>query len=141
MLILQWGRILLIDLQNRATVEAQSTSDFPSEPPVHSNIRDRLRKWESENVTVLTPVTLNTFEILDKPSKGLLSNSAVRPQSNDFYLELEEEESDVKDDGPAVFEHDLVDVGLRRSFLVPGDMVELTYVGITNRCRVFSNVL
>jgi hypothetical protein len=109
-------------------VEVQSASDFPPEPPIQSALRDRLRKWESENVPAMTP---HIMETIDKPMPKAVQNSTVRPQSSDFYLELEADEYVDRDDEDINFEHDLVDVGLRRHFLVPGDMVELTYVNIS----------
>lgn len=80
------------------------------------------------------------METIDKPMPQKVTNSAVRPQSSDFYLEVEPEEYVDRNDERISFEHDLVDVGLRRSFLVPGDMVELTYVDISSQSRVYSDL-
>lgn len=91
-----------------------------------SDIRERLRQWELENVVSLNPM----LDLYSKPVPGQVLNTGIHSQTNDFYVvNLEKEEDDMEDGGGfTTFEHDLVDVGLRRNFLMPGDMVEIVYV-------------
>lgn len=65
-----------------------------------------------------------------RPSNDIL-NSATRPSSSDFWVDRDQEqlrEEEQEGDSMLAFEHDLVDVGQRRNFLLPGDMVEVLYV-------------
>ncbi|CZR50966.1 uncharacterized protein PAC_00841 [Phialocephala subalpina] len=95
-----------------------------------SNIRERLRQWELDNAISLNPMQ----EIYGKPEPGQVLNTGINSTS-DFYVEnLEKEEDDAGDgDGNATYDYDLVDVGLRRNFLLPGDMVEIVSAGSRRR--------
>jgi hypothetical protein len=52
-------------------------------------------------------------------------NSVTRPQGNEFYTEKEQDGEGISESGFR-FESDLVNVGSRRNFLLPGDLVEIT---------------
>lgn len=74
------------------------------------------------------------------PGPNAEINSTVRPGSN-LFVEPEQEEWVGQNEDSIAFEHDLVDVGLRRQFLVPGDLVELTYVEHPGQNRVYAYLL
>ncbi|KAF8866612.1 RNB-domain-containing protein [Acephala macrosclerotiorum] len=126
---------------SHATVE--SATNLPQDPhdPARflstkpdnfkSDIREKLKQWELENVVSLNPM----LDMYGKPVPGQVLNTGIHSQTNDFYLEnLEKEGDDVEDSGGiSKFEYDLVDVGLRRNFLIPGDMVEIVSAGSRRR--------
>lgn len=117
-------------LQIRAGVEAQSTLEPNPEPPppeipsTGSSIRDRLRKWELEHAA--------DYVMAQAPKEGTIRkgdvvNSTTRPQLGFFEVEADEED-DFEDAkmATAIFDRgEMVDVGSKRTFLLPGDLVEL----------------
>ena len=52
-------------------------------------------------------------------------NNLTRTNDGDFRIEPDEEEAE--NDAPSMVYDELVDVGDRRLFLLPGDLVELRY--------------
>jgi hypothetical protein len=61
--------------------------------------------------------------------RGAVLNNTTRPQPGSFQIEGEEDEDDDFNLAAPIFDRDeLVDVGNRRTFLLPGDLVELLYV-------------
>lgn len=115
--------------QDHATVEPRSDSSLPAGtfsyeiPSNKPGIRHRLRQWEAENAATYVPTMLT----VDAPQPGAIHNSLTRSQSGDFRADDEGGESDVLPE--QIFDQDgLVDVGSKRSFLLPGDLVELSYV-------------
>jgi hypothetical protein len=121
--------MLIETFQTRAGVEAQSSLDLASEPPpseipsTSPSLRDRLRQWELEHAAnyVMSPEPK-----LDRLKKGDVVNDTTRPQVGRF--EVEGDENDFEDPSvPApIFDRgEMVDVGSKRTFLLPGDLVEL----------------
>jgi hypothetical protein len=106
---------------------AQSTIPDASEPvpfptiPIESDIRKRLRQWEIENRGTYVPLeTINET----KGIFGGVLNSSTGQAGMD--LESNNDERADEEDNASVFEQDeLVDVGTKRTFLLPGDLVEL----------------
>jgi hypothetical protein len=110
--------------------EVQSNIDPAPEPPplppINSTLRDRLREWEKEHAAsyVMAPMVRET-----NLSKGAVLNNTTRPQPGSFEIEEEEDEYDNSYMAAPLFDRgELVDVGNQRTFLLPGDMVELLYV-------------
>ena len=98
----------------------------PPLPPINSSLRDRLREWEKEHAAsyVMAPVPRET-----NLGKGAVLNNTTRPQPGSFQIEGEEDDYDDSNMAAPLFDRgELVDVGNRRTFLLPGDMVELLYV-------------
>ncbi|KAI9650507.1 3'-5' RNA exonuclease complex component [Ciborinia camelliae] len=92
-------------------------------------IREGLRAWETENASPFVPVTIN-----DDAEPGTLENSTTRIQDTKFEID----EEDAVDDGIANFGiDDLVDVGSRRGFLIPGDLVEVIGKGQRNELAIY----
>jgi hypothetical protein len=61
--------------------------------------------------------------------KGDVLNNGLRPQLGDFRLEGDEDEYDDGSMHAPIFDRgEMVDVGSKRTFLLPGDLVELLYV-------------
>ncbi|KAI9736932.1 MAG: hypothetical protein M1818_005983 [Claussenomyces sp. TS43310] len=83
-------------------------------------IRERLRRWEIENVDRSLP----TIEQVDVSKKGGVSNSYSRITTSETIVEVAEE-FDTEGFAPLFEKGELVDFGDQRSFLVRGDMVEL----------------
>ncbi|KUJ22761.1 RNB-domain-containing protein [Mollisia scopiformis] len=114
----------------RATVEAQSANALPQEPPLYqANIRERLKQWELENAE---SVNTELPDIVARMSGNNIVNQAIRPQSSEFFIDMDPEESvDEEHNRYSIRanEMDMVDVGLRRNFLLPGDMVEVLSLG------------
>ncbi|KAG4031420.1 hypothetical protein MFRU_009g01940 [Monilinia fructicola] len=80
-------------------------------------IRDRLRAWEAEHASRFVPITTN-----DGAEPGSVENTSTRIEDSQFEIDNE----DVDDDGiENLGFDDLVDVGSRRGFLIPGDLVEV----------------
>jgi hypothetical protein len=97
----------------------------PSSGP---SFRERLRQWENDHAS--------TFKISpeprDKPRKGDVSNTTIRPQAGDFRVEGEEEDGNDLDMTELIFDRGgMVDVGNSRTFLLAGDLVELLYVALS----------
>jgi hypothetical protein len=62
--------------------------------------------------------------------RGDVLNNTTRPQPGVFQIEGEEEDDyeDFNMAAPIFDRGELVDVGSKRTFLLPGDLVELLYV-------------
>lgn len=90
--------------------------------PSNLDIRQRLRKWEAQNAAqfVLPP------ELEELVSPGEVQNNLTRPMEGQLKIDSNEEyelgDAKVDQDG-------LVDVGIQRKFLRPGDLVELSSYG------------
>ncbi len=82
-----------------------------------------MRQWELENVSSINPI----IDLFDQPNTAGTINGATRVQSGEFLLERDYENNMEDIDNTPHFENDLVDVGQKRNFLLPGDMVELVY--------------
>lgn len=93
-------------------------------------IRERLRAWEAENASQYVPVTIN-----DNALPGTMENSSSRIQDTKF--EIDDEEDVVDDDIHNVGFDDLVDVGSRRGFLIPGDLVEVIGKGQRQELAIY----
>ncbi len=88
------------------------------------SFRERLRQWEIDHAESF-PVIPQVKEIA---SSDVLNNT-TRPQVGEFQVEREQDDLEDDDMTTAGFRlGDLVDVGSKRSFLLPGDLVELLYV-------------
>ncbi|KAE8444591.1 hypothetical protein EG329_014422 [Mollisiaceae sp. DMI_Dod_QoI] len=106
----------------RATVQPESANTLSQEPPPFQlDTRERLRQWELENVSSINPI----IDLFDQPNTTGTINGATRVQSGEFLLERDYENNMEDKDNTPHFENDLVDVGQKRNFLLPGDMVEL----------------
>lgn len=110
-------------------MEVDSNTDTgisPSEiPTITSNIRQRLRQWETENAHKFTAV----LDAVDLPQPGALWNTPQRQPSGQFQVDSEDADTSSDVSRVSLFDqNDLVDVGSTRAFLVPGDLVELRYV-------------
>jgi hypothetical protein len=91
----------------------------PSKP----NIRERLRLWEEENKISSVPFQ-DPFTPKFRP--GEVVNSSFRGNA-EFILEPDAVDTGDTDRlGPVFDKNELVDVGSSRTFLLPGDLVELT---------------
>ncbi|TGO90943.1 hypothetical protein BPOR_0045g00060 [Botrytis porri] len=93
-------------------------------------IRQRLEAWEAEHASQYIPVTIN-----DDASPGGLDNASSRIQDTKF--EIDDEEDAVHDDISTVGFHDLIDVGSRRGFLIPGDLVEVIGKGQRQELAIY----
>ncbi|ATZ45619.1 Bcdss1 [Botrytis cinerea B05.10] len=93
-------------------------------------IRKRLEAWEAEHASQYIPVTIN-----DDASPGSLDNASSRIQDTKF--EIDDEEDAVHDDISSVRFDDLVDVGSRRGFLIPGDLVEVIGKGQRQELAIY----
>lgn len=61
--------------------------------------------------------------------KSGVLNNVTRPQAGDFQLEGDEDEYEDGNMLRPIFDRgEMVDVGSKRTFLLPGDLVELLYV-------------
>ncbi|KAH7364338.1 hypothetical protein BKA65DRAFT_532959 [Rhexocercosporidium sp. MPI-PUGE-AT-0058] len=115
----------------RSSIEAQTVGSLPQEPPPplstsRPSIRQRLRQWEMENAVSYE----NPGFVIDKATHGNVSNEVLQVSYNDFSGEDVEPKSEVEEHIGLDFERfDMVDVGDSRSFLLPGDLVELTSTG------------
>lgn len=95
-------------------------------------IRERLRVWEAENSDRYVPVIIN-----DSAEPGSMENSSARIQDNRFEID----EDDVVDDSISnVGFEDLADIGSRRGFLIPGDLVEVMCVCPLPCAPAYANV-
>jgi len=89
--------------------------------PIETDIRKRLRQWEIENAGLYIPLEM-IYE--NKGVLGGVMNSSTGQSGMD--LETSDDERIDLEDNASVFEQDdLVDVGAKRTFLLPGDLVEL----------------
>ncbi|KAB8302861.1 hypothetical protein EYC80_006195 [Monilinia laxa] len=80
-------------------------------------IRDRLRAWEAEHASRYVPITTD-----DGAEPGSVENTSTRIEDSKFEID----EEGVADDGIENLKfEDLVDIGSRRGFLIPGDLVEV----------------
>lgn len=102
-------------------MQKQEPPDTRTLPP-RLDIRQRLRQWEVENAATfdLPP------ELEEWTGPGDMRNDLTRPLEGDQKIDSNEgpEEHDYS---LHVFDRDdLLDVGARRKFLRPGDLVELS---------------
>ncbi|RDL36802.1 uncharacterized protein BP5553_06154 [Venustampulla echinocandica] len=88
--------------------------------PEGSDTRDRLKQWEIDHLPSFAPVIHEN----DSPTTEVISNTVARPPSNN---EVEVADEDGGDAIPRFDEDDLVDIGTGRMFLLPGDLVELSF--------------
>jgi hypothetical protein len=116
----------------KSRLEAQSIIEVAPEQPLPeiastgSSFRDRLRKWEIEHAAeyVMAPVPKES-----NIRQGEVLNNVTRPQPGDFRLEGDEDEYEDGNVHAPIFDRgEMVDVGSKRTFLLPGDLVELLYV-------------
>ena len=68
---------------------------------------------------------MRTPDVGENAELGVVLNNLTRTNDGDFRIELDKEH--IENDGPSLFYDELVDVGDRRAFLLPGDLVELRY--------------
>ncbi|KAF7867408.1 hypothetical protein EAF04_005491 [Stromatinia cepivora] len=111
--------------------ELHNSSDvLPTQKEELVPIREQLRAWEAEHASQYVPVTIN-----DDASPGTMENSSSRIQETKF--EIDDEEDVVNDDIHNVGFDDLVDVGSRRGFLIPGDLVEVIGKGQRQELAIY----
>jgi hypothetical protein len=103
-------------------VESPSGQDSPSKNE-HSRLRiiERLRQWEATNASTFVPPQ----EPNDHPTPGNVVNSWIRPRSKDFMVDPNVDGTNDDIYAKVLGQDDLLDVGDSRSFLRPGDLVEL----------------
>lgn len=83
-------------------------------------VRNQLRAWELANPPPIVP------EIPDLPMPGAVSNEFSRPKEGEERVVFDADSTPLDFQ---VFAHDeLLDVGSRRGFLLPGDLLEFEYV-------------
>lgn len=107
---------------------AGSVDDALSFPKVHPSsklrIRERLRRWEAENVTDVPSAPIDQ----DHGKPGHITNLYTRPMEGDLIREVEDGQQ-LEDSPQPLFERDdLVEFGSERSFLLRGDLVEIRFV-------------
>jgi hypothetical protein len=98
----------------------------PQQPSIESGFRQRLRQWEKEHAEayVMTPAPKES-----NLRRGDVLNNTTRPQPGLFQIEGEEDDFEDFNMAKPIFDRgELVDVGSKRTFLLPGDLVELLYV-------------
>lgn len=93
--------------------------------PRKENIRQRLRRWETENVDTslpsVAPSNLSKIGSISNAAKYMADDHVAFPETND---------NTTYEDIDLIFEKgELVDFGEQRRYLLPGDMVELRYAG------------
>jgi hypothetical protein len=89
--------------------------------PIETNIRKQLREWEIENSGSYIPAP--TLRKEDGGLGGVTNSSRNQNEMVDIDRDMEKID---EDNYTQVFERDeLVDVGVKRTFLLPGDLVEL----------------
>jgi len=86
------------------------------------DIRQRLKQWESENASsIVLP-----RETLEKMEPESIYNTLTQALDGKFELDTTMDSKGDDDLGiPGFGQDDLQDVGTRRNFLRPGDLVEL----------------
>ncbi|KFZ18490.1 hypothetical protein V502_04084 [Pseudogymnoascus sp. VKM F-4520 (FW-2644)] len=128
--------------QEEGNLEASAGSvdnalPFPKVPqPPEIPIRERLRRWEAENISeVLAPDV--SFD-QDHAKHGQVNNLYTRPIEGDRIREIDDGQQ-LEDPPQPLFEGgDLVGFGSERSFLLRGDLVELrTHDGIRIELAIF----
>ncbi|TVY36079.1 Mitochondrial protein cyt-4 [Lachnellula occidentalis] len=94
--------------------------------PIDTNIRERLRKWEIANAESLTPFGYWGKEV--GVGVGDVTNGT---RNHDALADIDRDTESIDEEKYAqVFERDeLVDIGVNRTFLLPGDLVELRFGG------------
>ncbi|ESZ92375.1 hypothetical protein SBOR_7230 [Sclerotinia borealis F-4128] len=119
----------------RAGTETQ-TSQLPRSSDILSTqkgepipIRERLRAWEAEHANSYVPIIIN-----DDAAPGTLENACTRIQDTRFEVD---EENIMDDDISNIGFDDLVDVGSRRGFLIPGDLVEVIGKGARHELGIY----
>lgn len=118
--------------QEGGNLEASAASvdnalPFPKVPqPPKLPIRERLRRWEAENISEV-PVLNVSFD-QDHAKHGEVTNLYTRPVEGDQIREVDDGQQ-LEDPPLPLFEGgDLVGFGSERSFLLRGDLVELRSV-------------
>ncbi|TVY91111.1 Mitochondrial protein cyt-4 [Lachnellula willkommii] len=93
--------------------------------PIDSNIRKRLREWETANAGSFT-AALDLESMRKEEGLGDITNSG---RTNSSLVDIDPDTATIDQEKYSqVFEQDeLVDVGLQRTFLLPGDLVELRF--------------
>ena len=116
-----------VDQVQPVTDNGPPSAVSPSKP----NIRERLWLWEEENKILSIPFQ-DPFTPKFRP--GEVVNSSFRGNA-EFILEPDATDTgDIDRLGPVFDKDELVDVGSSRTFLLPGDLVELTYGPISPHC-------
>lgn len=108
---------------------------FPESPKVPQPIRERLRRWEAENASVVAPEV--SFDN-DDAEHGQVVNLYTRPVEGDRIRENGDGQQPEDPPLPLFEGDDLVGFGSERSFLLRGDLVELrTHDGIRIELAIF----
>jgi hypothetical protein len=115
----------LIISQKGAEVEEHNTSSedqSPHEAVAQEKlpIRERLQLWEAENSD--KHVFIGNF---DAARPGIVGNNATRIDGDEFEVD---EDAEAEVDHSYFTQDDLLDIGSKRGYFVPGDLVELLYV-------------
>ncbi|OBT59470.1 hypothetical protein VE04_00279 [Pseudogymnoascus sp. 24MN13] len=107
-----------------SAVSVDNALPFPKVPqPPKLPIRERLRRWEAENISEV-PVLNVSFD-QDHAKHGEVTNLYTRPVEGDQIREVDDGQQ-LEDPPLPLFEGgDLVGFGSERSFLLRGDLVEL----------------
>lgn len=84
-------------------------------------MKERLRQWEVENAATYT-LPPDLAEIGDQ---GGILNDLTRTNDGDYRVALDKFEQGTEDDTLTIRLDEMVDVGDKRGFLLPGDLVEL----------------
>lgn len=105
------------------SVESPSGHDSPPSKNEHSRLRiiERLRQWEATNASTFVPPP----EPNDNPTPGNVVNSWIRSRSKDFMVDPNVDGTNDDIYAKVLGQDDLLDVGDSRTFLRPGDLVEL----------------
>lgn len=118
--------------QEEGNPEASSGSvdnalPFPKVPqPPEIPIRERLRRWEAENISEALAPSVSFDQ--DHAKHGQVNNLYTRPIEGDRIREIDDGQQ-LEDPPLPLFEGgDLVGFGSERSFLLRGDLVELRFV-------------
>lgn len=128
----------LISIQKLVVAETHvSSSSNPEQPlldawnrPEVSDIRRRLRVWEAKNAHNFA----SPPELVDYVSPGQVTNSLTRMTTSEFEVEQEVAPWNIGTIGSRFDFDERLDVGHKRSFLLPGDLVELLYAFRTLSC-------
>ncbi|RKF80497.1 Mitochondrial protein cyt-4 [Golovinomyces cichoracearum] len=130
-------RTFFSSLYERSSVEILS-HDSHSPKEVQSfpnpNIRERLRLWESENIDL--PETEDTSPYTSSPTLEKSFNSVTHPFVSHLSVKANTEE--IADDD-LLRTQDIEDglEGVKRDFLIPGDLVDLRFGGNNNELAIF----
>ncbi|PQE20946.1 hypothetical protein CJF30_00002282 [Rutstroemia sp. NJR-2017a BBW] len=116
------GRPLSTTQTKRTEVEGHGTSSedqslYRVVAPEKPRIRERLKLWEAENSHKHVYVGN-----ADDARPGLVGNSATRVAGEEFEVD---EDAETEVDDSKFTQDDLLDVGGKRGYFIPGDLVEL----------------